>query len=82
LGFLNGAPEEGGKVQKDGELWVETVLDENTAGPVPFVLVVHGCIGMSPLTSTWTHHVTRVQILLQKSGQAIRPLRLLVRIAA
>ena len=69
-------------MQKDGELWVETVLDENTAGPVPFVLVVHGCIGMSPLTSTWTHHVTRVQILLQKSGQVIRPLRLLVRTAA
>jgi len=28
--FHNGMPEEGGKVQKDGELWVETPLPENT----------------------------------------------------
>jgi dienelactone hydrolase len=58
--FLNGAPEEGGKVQKDGELWIETVLPENTTGPIPFMLVLHGCTGISSLTSLWAHHVARV----------------------
>jgi dienelactone hydrolase len=55
--FLNGTPEEGGKVQKDGELWVETLLPENTTGPIPFMVVMHGCLGMSTLTTAWTHHI-------------------------
>lgn len=58
--FLNGTPEEGGKVQKDGELWVETMLPEDTTGPIPFVVVMHGCMGMSSLTSAWAHHVGKV----------------------
>ncbi len=58
--FLNGTPEEGGKVQKDGELWVETMIPENTIGQIPFVIVMHGCMGMSLLTSAWAHHVGRV----------------------
>jgi dienelactone hydrolase len=57
--FLNGTPEEGGKVQKDGELWVETLTPENTAAPVPFVVLMHGCMGMSSLTSAWAHRVAR-----------------------
>lgn len=55
--FLNGTPEEGGKVQKDGELWVETMLPENTSGPIPFVVLMHGCMGMTGLTSAWVHKV-------------------------
>jgi dienelactone hydrolase len=58
--FLNGTPEEGGKVQKDGELWVDVSLPENTTGPVPFMLVLHGCMGMSSLTTAWTNHVAKV----------------------
>jgi hypothetical protein len=45
--FLNGAPEEGGKVQKEGELDAEIILPEKTTGPIPFVLVLHG--GYAPL---------------------------------
>lgn len=58
--FLNGAPEEGGVIQKDGELWVETVAPDNTAGPIPYVVLMHGCMGMSTLTSAWAHHVAKI----------------------
>lgn len=58
--FLNGTPEEGGKVQKDGELWIETMLPENSTGPVPFVVLMHGCDGMTPVTSAWSRHVGKV----------------------
>jgi len=58
--FLNGSPEEGGKVQKDGELWVETVVPEAAKDkPIPFVVLMHGCMGMSSLTSAWAHAVAK-----------------------
>lgn len=57
--FLNGAPEEGGKVQKDGELWVETIVPDGTTGPIPFVVLMHGCMGMTNLTSDWAHKLAK-----------------------
>jgi dienelactone hydrolase len=57
--FLNGAPEEGGKVQKDGELGAEVLLPENTTGPIPFALVLHGGFGLDKLTSEWAHRVAK-----------------------
>jgi dienelactone hydrolase len=57
--FLNGTPEEGGKVQKDGELWVETMVPDGTTAPIPFVVLMHGCMGMTGLTSEWVHKVGR-----------------------
>jgi dienelactone hydrolase len=57
--FLNGTPEEGGKVQKDGEIWIETVVPAGNTGPIPFMVVMHGCMGMSSLTSAWSHHVAK-----------------------
>jgi dienelactone hydrolase len=55
--FLNGAPEEGSVVQKDGELWAETMVPANTTGPLPFVVLMHGCMGLSSLTTAWSHKV-------------------------
>jgi dienelactone hydrolase len=58
--FLNGTPEEGGKVQKDGELNAEIILPNNTTGPIPFMLVLHGCTGLDNTTDVWAHHVAQV----------------------
>jgi dienelactone hydrolase len=58
--FLSGTPEEGGKVQKDGELWVETMVPNGTTGPIPFVVLMHGCDGLTTLTTMWSRHVGEV----------------------
>ncbi|MCP1848371.1 MULTISPECIES: dienelactone hydrolase family protein [unclassified Bradyrhizobium] len=58
--FLNGTLEEGGKVERMGELWAETMLPEKATGPIPFVIVMHGCTGMTSLTSAWVHRMGRV----------------------
>ncbi|MEW6642661.1 MAG: dienelactone hydrolase family protein [Pseudomonadota bacterium] len=58
--FKNGAPEEFGEVQKDGELNAFIYSPKDAKGPVPFVVVLHGCDGLSTLTKEWTQHVADV----------------------
>ncbi|TQF29739.1 hypothetical protein UNPA324_09015 [Bradyrhizobium sp. UNPA324] len=58
--FKNGAPEEFGEIQKDGELNAFIYSPRETKGPVPFVVVLHGCDGLSTLTKEWTQHVADV----------------------
>ena len=55
--FKNGSPEEFGDVQKVGELRAFIYLPKDAKGPVPFVVVLHGCDGLSSLTKEWTKHV-------------------------
>jgi dienelactone hydrolase len=58
--FKNGTPEEFGEVQKDGELKAFIYSPKDAKGPVPFVVVMHGCDGLSTLTKEWTQHVADV----------------------
>ena len=58
--FLNGTPEEGGRLQKEGELWAKTMLPEKAMGPIPFMIVMHGCTGLSGLTDNWAHEVGKL----------------------
>jgi dienelactone hydrolase len=60
--FKNGAQEEFGDVQKDGELNAEVLLPKDTKGPVPFMIVLHGCDGLSTLEKEWTHHIADLLI--------------------
>jgi dipeptidyl aminopeptidase/acylaminoacyl peptidase len=55
--FKNGTPEEFGNVQKDGELNAEIILPKNTNGPVPFMIVLHGCDGLGTLAKEWGQHI-------------------------
>jgi hypothetical protein len=55
--FKNGAPEEFGEVSKDGDLNAEIILPRDSKGPMPFMIVLHGCDGLSTLEKEWTHHV-------------------------
>src|ERR1700736_1642059 len=48
--FKNGTPEEFGDVRKDGELKAFIYSPKEANGPVPFVVLLHGCDGMSTLT--------------------------------
>jgi hypothetical protein len=57
--FRNGAPEELGMVQEDGELNAEIIMP-NKFEPMPFVILLHGCMGISPLTKAWSNHVAEV----------------------
>lgn len=43
--FMNGTVEEKGKVKADGELQAEMIRPHGTKGPIPFVLMLHGCSG-------------------------------------
>jgi dienelactone hydrolase len=43
--FMNGTVEENGKVRAEGELQAEMIRPHGTKGPIPFVLMLHGCSG-------------------------------------
>jgi len=55
--FKNGTPQEFGDVQKDGELNGYVYSPKDAKGPVPFVVVMHGCDGMVTSEKEWTQHV-------------------------
>jgi dienelactone hydrolase len=63
--FKNGTPQEFGDVKKDGELDAFIYSPKEAKGPVPFVVVLHGCDGMSTSEKEWTAHVADV---LDKEG--------------
>jgi dienelactone hydrolase len=57
--FMNGAPEEHGKVQREGVLNAEQLLPK-TDLPVPFVILMHGCSGATdPVVQRWSHRVAK-----------------------
>jgi dienelactone hydrolase len=61
--FQNGAPEENGKVERDGALWADLELPKGFGDmkpPLAFMIVMHGCEGMSVLTTAWAKHVAQV----------------------
>jgi dienelactone hydrolase len=58
--FKNGAPEEFGEVQKDGELNAFIYPPKEANGPVPFVILLHGCDGLGTLSKEWAAHVANV----------------------
>lgn len=66
--FKNGTPEEFGEVQKDGELNSFIYSPPDAKGPVPFVILLHGCDGLSTLTKEWAAHVAA---LLNKEGVGV-----------
>jgi len=51
--FLNGAPEENGKVQRDGFLLAEIDLPK-LKKPVPFIIIMHGCTGVKDPAAKWS----------------------------
>ncbi|WP_091961203.1 dienelactone hydrolase family protein [Bradyrhizobium shewense] len=55
--FKNGTPQEFGEVKKDGELNAFIYSPKDMKGPVPFVVVMHGCDGMVTSEKEWTQHV-------------------------
>ncbi len=55
--FMNGAPEEHGKIQRDGILEAELLLPRMRP-PVPTVILMHGCTGAAdPTVRRWSHRV-------------------------
>lgn len=63
--FKNGTPQEFGDVQKEGELNAFVYSPKNVKESVPFVVVMHGCDGMSTAEKEWT---ARVADALNKEG--------------
>src|SRR3982074_2680455 len=63
--FKNGAPEEFGNVQKDGDLNAFIYSPKGAMGPITYVVVMHGCDGMTTSEKEWTAHVADV---LNKEG--------------
>lgn len=57
--FTNGAPEEHGKVQRDGFLLAEIFLPK-IEGPVPFMIIMHGCTGTKDPALKWSSRLEKV----------------------
>jgi dienelactone hydrolase len=53
--FLNGAPEERGKVQRDGVLNAELLKPKGGSGPLPFIILMHGCTGLTRPVQKWAN---------------------------
>ena len=53
--FMNGTIEEKRKTQKDGELEAEMIVPKGTKGSIPFVIMLHGCSGMTTTLKKWTN---------------------------
>lgn len=53
--FMNGTIEEKGKVKANGELQAEIIRPKGTSGPIPFVILLHGCSGMNSTLYKWAH---------------------------
>jgi len=51
--FQNGAPEEGGKVDKNGELNGLLLMPKNVSEQVPFVVLMHPCGGLDGYNTAW-----------------------------
>jgi dienelactone hydrolase len=51
--FMNGTVEEHGKTTLDGFLDAEIIKPQGAKGPIPFVILMHGCSGMNDLLRTW-----------------------------
>jgi dienelactone hydrolase len=57
--FMNGAPEEHGKVQRGGVLEAELLLP-HAQKPMPFVILMHGCSGATdPVVRRWSQSVAK-----------------------
>jgi dienelactone hydrolase len=60
--------EEFGEVRKDGELNAFIYSPPDTKGPMPFVILLHGCDGPGTLAMEWAAHVADV---LNKEGVGV-----------
>ncbi|MCK1624624.1 dienelactone hydrolase family protein [Bradyrhizobium sp. 160] len=58
--FMNGAPEEGRKVQKTGNLRGEYSHPKRVTGPVPIVILMHGCSGLTKPVLDWAKEKGRM----------------------
>jgi dienelactone hydrolase len=58
--FLNGTPEEGGRVQRDGFLTGELIKPKGSTGPVPFIVLMHGCSGLTTLVAKWAKEKAKI----------------------
>jgi dienelactone hydrolase len=55
--FMNGTVEERGKTTLNGFLNAEIASPKRANGPVPFVIVLHGCSGVNAVTNTWAQRL-------------------------
>ncbi|MEY9108187.1 dienelactone hydrolase [Bradyrhizobium yuanmingense] len=54
--FKNATVEEGGKTQKEGALAAELLMPKGMTGRrIPFVVLLHGCSGMTPSLKKWAN---------------------------
>lgn len=58
--FMNGAPEEGRKIEKTGNLRGNYLHPKGVTGPVPVVILMHGCTGWSKPVLNWAKEKGRI----------------------
>jgi dienelactone hydrolase len=58
--FMNGAPEEDRRVQRDGELQSELIRPKNSIGPISILILMHGCSGLTGITATWAKEKAQI----------------------
>jgi dienelactone hydrolase len=53
--FVDGTVEERRRVVRDGFLTAEIIKPKTAGGPLPFVILIHGCSGMTKQLQNWAH---------------------------
>ncbi len=54
--FVDGTIEEHRRIVSDGVLNAEIIKPKGIKGPIPFVVLLHGCSGMNPLLWKWARN--------------------------
>jgi dienelactone hydrolase len=62
--FMDGTVEERGQTAPDGFLDAEIVKPKVLKGPIPFIVLLHGCSGMNGLLQKWAHGMAQRLIAL------------------
>jgi len=60
--FMDGTVEERAKVRPDGFLDAKIIKPSNAAGGLPFVVLLHGCSGMTQQLWNWAHDYANAMV--------------------
>lgn len=56
--FMDGTVEEKGKIATEGYLEADIRRPKNSLGPIPFVILMHGCSGLNDQLKRWAHETS------------------------
>jgi hypothetical protein len=58
--FLNGTPQEGRRIERDGVLRAELIKPKASTGPLRFIILMHGWSGLTDVVERWAKEKAKI----------------------